>query len=127
MRRRAILPSRARPSGLTLLFGLFRIPLCEAFDAAGRVDQLLLAGEERMALRADLDAQLFLGGAGRPRLAAGAVHLHLMILRMDLCFHEFTPLDALTTGSIFEKFSSARAEETHDPEGDRADQSGHWN
>jgi hypothetical protein len=49
------------------LLGVLRRSALEAVDAAGRVDQLLLAGEERMALGADLDAQLFLGRAGRPR------------------------------------------------------------
>ena len=66
-------PLRATPSERTLFCrgffraGLLGVALLEAVDAAGRVDQLLLAGEERMALRADLDAQLFLGRAGRPR------------------------------------------------------------
>src|SRR5205085_10172778 len=65
------------------------LPL-ETVDAAGRVDQLLLAGEEGVALRADLDAQLLPGRAGGPGLAAGAVHLNLVVLGMDLCFHELT-------------------------------------
>src|SRR6266850_895054 len=91
-RRRASLP-------------LLRVLPLEAIDAAGRIDQLLLAGEERMALRADLDAQLFLGRAGGPRLAAGAMHLNLVVLGMDLCFHEFKPRsDKRETASIAEKF-----------------------
>ena len=36
----------------------------EALDAAGGVDELLLAREERMARRADLDVDVLLGGAG---------------------------------------------------------------
>src|SRR6266550_6448585 len=96
------------------LLRLLRVLLLEAIDAAGRVDQLLLAGEERMALRADLDAQLFLGGVGGPGLAAGAMHLDLVILGMDLCFHEFEPrLDKRETASIAKKFWSSSLSQTH--------------
>ena len=35
--------------------------LLEALDLAGRVDDVLLAGEKRMAVRADVHAQLFAG------------------------------------------------------------------
>src|SRR5579885_1994912 len=80
--------------------GLLRVALLEAIDATGGVDELLLAGEERMALRADLDAELLLGRARRPGFTASAVDLNLLILRMDFCFH-----DGVTTPSIFEKFS----------------------
>ena len=62
-RRAAPRPRRHRPLPSPAFFAYL---LLEAVDAAGRVDQLLLAGEERMALRADLDAQLFLGRAGGP-------------------------------------------------------------
>src|SRR5438132_9945044 len=43
-----------------------------------------------MAVRANLDAQLFPGRARRPPCAAGAVDLNLLVLRMNACFHEFT-------------------------------------
>ena len=55
----------------------------EAVDAAGRVDELLLAREEGVALRADLDAEIALGGAGRPLFAACAVNVDLLISRMN--------------------------------------------
>ena len=61
--------------------GLLLVALAEALDAAGRVHELLLAGEEGVALAADLDAQLLLRGAGRPGLAAGAVDQDLVIAR----------------------------------------------
>src|SRR5205807_5887306 len=77
---------------------LLGVLLLEAVDTAGRVHQLLLAGEEGMALRADLDAQLFLGGAGRPRLAACAVDGNLLILGMDVCFHELTSNRRMLSG-----------------------------
>src|SRR5262245_47499378 len=48
-----------------------------ALDATGGVDQLLLAREERVAARADLQPHLAgLGGLGGPRGAAGAVDVH---------------------------------------------------
>ena len=51
--------------------------LLEPLDAAGRIDQLLLAGEERMAIRANFNAdQLALEGRARfKHVAAGAMHL----------------------------------------------------
>src|SRR5260221_12354827 len=61
-----------------------------------------------MALRADVDAQFFLCGAGRPRLAACAVNRNLLILGMNVCFHELTSNRRMLidpkTGSIEEKF-----------------------
>src|SRR3954470_6364847 len=47
--------------------------------AAG-VDELLLAGVERVAVRADLDVQLRLGGAGPELVAARAAHVGLYVL-----------------------------------------------
>src|SRR5689334_15494234 len=46
--------------------------LREPLHAAFRVDQLLLAREERMAVRADFEMQLFFGRSGLPRRAARA-------------------------------------------------------
>src|ERR1041385_1585218 len=63
------------------------VALLETVDAAGRVDELLFAGEERVALRADLDAQLLARRAGRPGLAAGAVDRNFLIFRVDLWLH----------------------------------------
>src|SRR5262249_29172066 len=67
--------------------GLLLVALAEPFHAAGRVDQLLLAGEEGVALAADLDPQLLLGGTGRPGLAAGAVDQDLVQLGVDAGLH----------------------------------------
>src|SRR5687768_1258426 len=54
------LERRGWSSPLRLGRGFLLLPVLarEALHAAGRVDQLLLAGEERMAARADLQAQL---------------------------------------------------------------------
>src|SRR5690349_16680130 len=67
--------------------GLLLVALAEPLHAAGRVDQLLLTGEEGVALAADLDPQLLLGGTGRPGLAAGAVDQDLVQLGVDRGLH----------------------------------------
>src|SRR5262249_30512655 len=59
------------------------VPPIEPLDATGRVDQLLLAREERMARRADLDVDR---RDGRPRLGgvpAGAHDPGLLVLGVD--------------------------------------------
>src|SRR3954452_23598713 len=59
----------------------------EALHAATRVDQLLLARVERMAVRADLHVDLRLGRAGRELVAAGAADVSLDVLGMDVGLH----------------------------------------
>src|SRR6185503_7753334 len=61
----------------------------EALDAAGRVHEALLAREERVAVRADLEAQLLLGGARGPGGAAGAVDVDDRVVGVDSSFHGF--------------------------------------
>ena len=69
--------------GVGVLFG-------EALDAAGGVNELLLASEEGMAIRADFDIQLvaFDRRTSREIVAAGAVHRNGMIVGVDAGFHE---------------------------------------
>ena len=58
----------------------------EAFDAAGGVDQLLLAGEERVAGSADFDDDVALvRGTGLKGIAAGALDVDGVVLRVN-CF-----------------------------------------
>src|SRR5665213_2201264 len=59
----------------------------EALDATACVDQLLAARVERVAVRADLDAQLGLGGASLELVPARAAHDRGHVLRMDLGLH----------------------------------------
>src|SRR3954447_22947305 len=59
----------------------------EALHAATRVDQLLLARVERVAVRADLHVDLGLGRAGRELVAAGAADVSLDVLGMDVGLH----------------------------------------
>ena len=59
----------------------------EAVNAPAGIDQLLPAGEERVALRADFNADILLGGAGMDHLAAGAGDGRIFISRMNTVFH----------------------------------------
>src|ERR1700730_18659858 len=66
---------------------LLLVALPEPLDAARGADELLLAGEERMALAANLDPKLLLGGSRGPGVAAGAVDQDLVELGVDIGFH----------------------------------------
>jgi hypothetical protein len=60
----------------------------EALHATGRVEQFLLAGEERVATGADFYVQIaFVGGPGYKIVAARANHADFAICGMDGCFH----------------------------------------
>src|SRR5687768_3720575 len=61
--------------------------LAEALDAAGGVDELLLAGEERVALATDVDRDLRQRTAGRERVAARAVGRAGLVTGVDFRFH----------------------------------------
>src|SRR5262245_27044736 len=67
--------------------GFLLVAFPEALHATGRVDELLLPGEEGVAVAADLDAQFLLRGAGGPGHAAGAVDQNLVKLGVDVRFH----------------------------------------
>jgi len=73
-------------------FGLAGVGLgilaAEALDAAGGVDQLLLASEEGVAGGADFHADVALvGGTGHKGVAAGTVHAGFVVSRMDGWLH----------------------------------------
>ncbi len=85
---------------LSLLLGGFRfcgprlgggvgVLLGEALDAAGGVNELLLAGEEGMAIRADFDVKPVAldGRASGEIVAAGAVHRYGVIVGVNTGFH----------------------------------------
>ncbi len=76
-------------------------PLLEAINTSARINQLLLAGEERMAFAANINAQLLLGGTRLEGFAAHAAHDALAVIRMDLLLHcSFTSFDAMI-GLVF--------------------------
>jgi hypothetical protein len=64
--------------------------LSEALDAAGGVNELLFAGEEGMAVRADFNVQPVAldGRASGEIMAAGAVHRYGVIVGVNTGFHE---------------------------------------
>src|SRR3979490_1246066 len=72
-----------------LRLGCLLVLLREALDAARRIQQLLLAGEEGMAVRTDFDAQQSAldRGACRESVPASAVHRYGMVVRMNIGFH----------------------------------------
>src|SRR4051794_30492595 len=84
-----LLPARAWARSAVLLLGLgaLRVATLEALDASTRVHQLLLAGVEGMALRAELDPHRRHGRAGHELVAARAVHLALDVVGMNLGLH----------------------------------------
>src|ERR1035437_5453147 len=64
-----------------------RVALLEALDAAGRVDELGLAREERVAVGADFEAELVLRALRLPRGSARTVDVDLVVLGVDLFLH----------------------------------------
>jgi hypothetical protein len=66
--------------------------LAEAFDATGGIDELLLAGEERVAGTTDIDVDLGDRAAGDEGVATGAVDVAISIFGVDFRFHETTLL-----------------------------------
>ena len=61
--------------------------LVETIDTSTGVNQLLLAGIERVALGADLNSDLLLGGAGGKGVTAGAANGGLFVVGMDAFSH----------------------------------------
>jgi hypothetical protein len=62
--------------------------LLELIDAAGGIDELLLAGIKGMAGVANTHDNYGFRGAGRDDVAAGATNLGFHIFRMNVCFHK---------------------------------------
>src|SRR5260221_7769172 len=76
--------------GLLGLFALVPVVLLlELLDAARRVNELHLAGEERMARRADFGVDVFLGAARGELVAAAAGDGGFFVFRVDVFFHGY--------------------------------------
>ena len=75
------------------------VPALEPFDAARRIDELLLPREEWMASPADADVHGFPGRSGMHRVATGAMDRGLDVLRMNFSFHS-VPKDRAMYASI---------------------------
>ena len=63
--------------------------LVEALNTSAGVDQLLLTSVERMALGANFDVDLGLGGTSLDDVAASAGDGAVNVVRMDTLFHSF--------------------------------------
>ena len=61
--------------------------LVEAINTSTGVNQLLLAGIERVALGADFHTNVLLGGTSGKDIAAGAANGGLFVLGMDTFLH----------------------------------------
>ena len=71
-----------------MLLRLFQTEtLLEAINASAGINQLLLAGVERMALGANINLHLFPGGTGFKRFTAYAANDAFTVLGMDLFLH----------------------------------------
>jgi hypothetical protein len=67
---------------------VFAVLAVEPFNAPGSIDEFLLASEKRVALGADLQANLTsLGGTSLEGLATGADNIHFDVFGMNLFFH----------------------------------------
>ena len=72
---------------------LHTVAFFETVYTAAGIDELLLAGIERMALGADFNPQFLFNRTGGERLSTGAPYLALTILRVNIllqCFHLFS-------------------------------------
>src|SRR6185436_20702324 len=59
----------------------------KSFDAAGGIDELLLAGEERMAIGTYFKPDFRLCRSSLPRFTAGAVHGRVHVFGMNVWLH----------------------------------------
>lgn len=80
----------AIPAVIKLCFALFvvlGVALFKFFDSAGSVDQLLLAGEKRMAGGADFNVHFLVDRTQLKLISTGADSLYFMVLWMYISFH----------------------------------------
>ena len=66
--------------------------LVKSVNTSAGIDQLLLAGIEGVALRANVDAKVLLGGAGLNNLSASTLDGCRLVIGMYSVFHFNTPL-----------------------------------
>ena len=83
--------------------GFLAIAFVEAIDASRGIDQLLFAGKEGVASRANFDVQVaFLGRARLKRLAASAGNIYFDVFWVNSWFHLVT-FYRRHTGRIFKQ------------------------
>jgi hypothetical protein len=67
--------------------GSLAVAALEALDPTGSIDELLLAGEERVAVATDLEPQLLFGGVGLECVTARTDDGHEMHFGMNSLLH----------------------------------------
>ena len=75
----------------------------EFFHTSGSVDEFLLASKKRMAGGADADSNILFGRAGVINRAAGANHIGLLIIGMNVRLHVEKPAQNLAANRQIRK------------------------
>jgi hypothetical protein len=70
---------------------LHAVSFLESFYTASGIHNLLFAGKERVAGRANLRRYLGFGGTSQEGVAAQTLDRNFIILGMDSLFHDFPP------------------------------------
>jgi hypothetical protein len=84
-------PDKTAPDHQAIRNGLFILhSLSELIHASAGIDELLLAGVERMALRANVNTVFLARGCRFKLFAASATNRDLVALGVDSLFHAFT-------------------------------------
>ena len=73
--------------------------LVEAFNTSASVNQLLLAGIERVALGADFNSDILFGRPGLKHGATSTANGSLLIIGMDSLLHVCSPLSVSSKGA----------------------------
>ena len=86
-----MLPSAVYKTLMQLLASLIGVAALKALNTSAGVNQLLLASVERMALGANFDVDLGLGGTSVDDITTSAGNGAVNVVRMDTLFHSFSP------------------------------------
>ena len=86
-----MLPSAVYKTLMQLLASLVGVAALKALNTSAGVNQLLLASVERMALGANFDVDLRLGGTSLDDVTASAGDGAVNVIRMDTLLHSFSP------------------------------------
>ena len=76
---------------MQLLASLVGVAALKALNTSAGVNQLLLTSVERMALGANFDVDLRLGGTSLDDVTASAGDGAVNVIRMDTLLHSFSP------------------------------------
>ena len=71
------------------------VTLFEHINASARINQLLFAGKERMALGTNFHVNILFRRRRLDHIAAGTGDGGLLVLRMQILFHVWSPLSAV--------------------------------